>query len=140
MLGTRVTAWRNRRLRARVADVALVGVILLVAIAVIGNAPGEVRDTKRGRLDQKVLRQYLKAHPELGSFGTPAAMIHPKVDVACAFRHHSTSEFCVQIDSRTFHTKRILAKWNCVESPKPVHAPFPGPGDHYCPIRRAKAI
>jgi len=140
VLGTRVTAWRNRRLRARIADVAVVGVIALVAIAVIANAPATVRDTKRGRLDQKVLRHYLKAHPELGSFGPPSAMIHPKVDVACAFRHHSTSEFCVQIDSRTFHTKRILAKWNCVESPKPVHAPFPGPGDHYCPIRRAKAI
>ena len=72
MLGTRVTAWRNRRLRARVADVALVGVIALVAAAVFANAPTTVRDTKRSRLDQKVLRHYLKAHPELGSFGPPS--------------------------------------------------------------------
>jgi hypothetical protein len=135
-----VTAWRSRPLRARVADVALVGAILVVGLAIVTNAPATIRDTKRSRLDQKVLRHYLKAHPELGSFGAPLTMVHQKVDVACAFRRHTTAELCVQIDSRTMHSRRILTRWNCLESPKPVHAPWPGPGDRYCPIRRGKAI
>src|SRR5947209_18057090 len=118
MVGTRLQAWRARPLRSRLADLALAGVILLVGVAVVVNAPGTIRDTKRSRLDQKVMKRYLKAHPELGSFGAPLTMVHKKVDVACAFRHRTTSELCIQIDSRTMKSQPVLRRWNCLESPK----------------------
>ena len=140
MLGTRVQNWRARPLRSRLADFGLAAAIALVAIAVIVNVPGTIHDTKRSRLDTKVMKAYLKAHPEFGSFGLPLTQVHGKVDYACAFRHGAGTEMCIAIDSHTIKSQKVLARWDCVESPKPLTAPYPGPYQHYCPVRRGKTI
>lgn len=140
MLRTPIATWRLRSRRARIADVSLLAVIVLVFLAVGVNASSTVRDTKRSRLDKIVLTEYLTNHPEIGAFGGPILKVQDKVDLACAIRKHSHSGFCMQIDSRTFKTRAVLRTWNCVESPKTLPEPLPGPGAYYCPLRHAPAV
>ena len=140
MVRTRFQSWRARPLRARIADGALVFFIALVAVAILVNMPSTIRDTKRGRVDLKVMKAYLKTHVPPGTYGLPLQNVHQKRDYACAFRKRSTEGLCIEIDSRTVTSTRILAVWTCQESPKQLHDPLPKPFDKYCPIRRQKAI
>lgn len=141
--------WAARPRRARVADVALAGFILLLAVAVVVNAATDVRNSKRMKVDKRVVRHWLKARPELGRFYSPSIKVHKKVDLACAYRrpdvpHQRASQgWCLQIDARTTHTKRILLAYHCTIGSVPAnHAkrrpkiPPLAPGDRYCPLKR----
>lgn len=113
--------------------------ILLVTVAVIANVSPTIRDSKRGKVDLKVIKRYLKQHPELGRYGPAITATKDRLDVACAFRKRSTAGLCLQIDSRSYKTQMIVRTWYCQESPKMLTDPLPGPGARYCPLRHAKA-
>ena len=140
MVGTRLNAWRARPRRARVADAALVGVLALIAIAVVANVQPTVRDTLRGRVDKRVMFAYLAAHPALGSFGTPITKAHPRLDDACAYRHGARdSGFCLKILSATNRTDTVVRAYTCTRPPPDPRPPAP-PGQTWCALTPKKEV
>ena|SRR5438270_4703844 len=140
--------WRTRPRAARAADVSLLAILALLAVALVVNSAADVHQIRRMQVDQRVMQNYLLSYAGgPGPFGHQAYVkVHRGHDLVCAFLRHANGGICLQVVSTTTHSRKIVAEYTCINRPqvprgvKRYTLPPPPPHQHWCPAHPRHVI